>query len=501
MNSTPNAFQSEAEGPVAAAAVRRRMHAPATRALTGSIIVGWIVQLGFGWSDEAPNLTLAIQLGANFSFLVQEGQLDRLVTANWLHGYWFHLILNAVGLWVLGRAVEQLLGARRVFIVFVIASLGGATASAWAHAHMPSMGASTGIAGLFGALGVILFGLRSRLPRQAARLRRSWLFVLGLQIILETWMETPLSPLPGVQIDHAGHLGGFAAGGVTCAALLLAGGLATRAGGGSGSRFRWIVPTLLGAMITASFFLAGFRVLSGDTSAFHHAIDAAVDKRFPPSVQNLYAWEIAISPNADRPLLSRGVELSKESLRRFEEEVAIVGTDENRRAWWAEWAANADTQATLLFRLGHVDEAIRVERQALGVPVELPSQLRASIHSQLARFYSARIRSSGALIETAVPSPTFASETGKLIYQSAPLTGPLELFVVAERTTGHTAGLIHIQLGPGERLPHTTVVPALPAELIFTVALASAGSPQPWPQKAGVEWAPLDRTVAAYPHP
>jgi membrane associated rhomboid family serine protease len=76
------------------------------------------------------------------------------VTYLFLHGSWSHLLLNAVGLWVMGNAIEALFGSRRFWTVFLVSGVVGGVG--WALAQgldsgMPCVGASAGVLGFVGA--------------------------------------------------------------------------------------------------------------------------------------------------------------------------------------------------------------------------------------------------------------------------------------------------------------------------------------------------------------
>lgn len=76
------------------------------------------------------------------------------VTYMFLHGSWTHLLLNAIGLLVMGNAVEALLGIRRFWTVFLLSGVVGGIGWALAQglgSNVPCVGASAGVLGLVGA--------------------------------------------------------------------------------------------------------------------------------------------------------------------------------------------------------------------------------------------------------------------------------------------------------------------------------------------------------------
>jgi membrane associated rhomboid family serine protease len=142
---------------------------------------------------------------------VVAGQWWRLLTANWVHLGLPHLLLNMLGLYVLGRQAETMWGRWRFLAMYLV--------SAWAGVCIALMyqppgggvaGASGAVCGLLGAEVIWLLANRKCLP---ATLRRRASGALVTNVIL----LVVISLVPGV--SGAGHLGGALAG-ATVAVLL-----------------------------------------------------------------------------------------------------------------------------------------------------------------------------------------------------------------------------------------------------------------------------------------
>ncbi len=142
-----------------------------------------------------------------------------LLTYNFLHGSWLHLLGNMLYLWIFGDNVEDAMGRGR-FIVFYF--LSGALA-ALVHivtqtgSDVPLVGASGAIAGVLGAylllypgariLSVVFFGWFIRLMELPAVLVLSLWFLL--QVVEGLWSLAA----PGVvTVAFWAHVGGFIAG-------------------------------------------------------------------------------------------------------------------------------------------------------------------------------------------------------------------------------------------------------------------------------------------------
>lgn len=139
-----------------------------------------------------------------------------LVTVNFLHGGWFHLIINTVTLIAFGAGIEKLLGAKDMLIIFFASSaLALLTHLAVSPSSIePVIGASGGISGLFGAILIVL--------RHAGKLNGSnqnLLPMIVLWIVLTIGFGMMGAP-DGSSIAWVAHIGGFL-GGLGIAALML----------------------------------------------------------------------------------------------------------------------------------------------------------------------------------------------------------------------------------------------------------------------------------------
>jgi membrane associated rhomboid family serine protease len=185
-------------GARASTPVRRR--APLT---VGLIAANCAVAAAVYFLDLSKDELGLARAGALFRPAVLAGEWWRLGTAMFLHAGIFHLAANMYGLYLLGRATEELLGWHRVVIVYALSGLGGGLASLWADKGL-SVGASGAIMGLLSSLTVIVFARRAQFHPVARRMLLGNLLFLGaLQVFLG--IELPM-------IDSAAHAGGFVAG-------------------------------------------------------------------------------------------------------------------------------------------------------------------------------------------------------------------------------------------------------------------------------------------------
>lgn len=174
---------------------------PVTWTLLGMCGVMFLLENAVG---AITNPRALVRLGANVPALVHAGQWWRLVTAGFLHANLIHIALNGMALLSVGALLEKLVGHTRVVVFALVAIVSGNLASTLFGGGAMSIGASSCVFGLLGALLAIQLGKRTSLPPQLVVSRRQWMYLLGV--------NAAISLLPG--IDLSAHAGGFAGGAV-----------------------------------------------------------------------------------------------------------------------------------------------------------------------------------------------------------------------------------------------------------------------------------------------
>lgn len=169
-----------------------------TYSLIGITVGVFLVQLARGID------VLAIDFGMWPAGIVAYGEWWRLFTSAFLHGSFLHIAFNMLVLFMLGPALERILGHGRYLLLYLIAALGGSVASfVLSDPRTVSVGASGAIFGLMGAL--IVAG---------RRLRHDVTQVIGLLAV-----NVVIGFIaPGV--DWRAHLGGLAVGAAVAAVLV-----------------------------------------------------------------------------------------------------------------------------------------------------------------------------------------------------------------------------------------------------------------------------------------
>jgi len=175
-------------------------------------ILGFVPRRFFGW-EQAGGATLD-----PWRFLP-------LLTANFLHGGWLHILGNMWFLVVFGDNVEDRLGHVRFLIFYVLAGAASMLIQGVVlpGSNVPAIGASGAIAGVLGAYLVLYPGARVR--------TLVFLFIVDLPavVFLGVWFLTQLmngtaSLSPGAAAAAAGvawwaHVGGFVVGMGLCVLL------------------------------------------------------------------------------------------------------------------------------------------------------------------------------------------------------------------------------------------------------------------------------------------
>ncbi|MCL7944088.1 rhomboid family intramembrane serine protease [Marinobacter sp. ATCH36] len=146
--------------------------------------------------------TMAERVQALSSTLAS-GQVWRLITPDFLHFSWTHIIFNSVMLWFLGSQIEWFDGRTRLLVLFVGTSL-------------LSNGLQYIVSGpLFGGLSGVVYGILGYCWLSQRRVPR-FQFPPALVTFAVVWMVIGFTPIPEMlglgRMANEAHLGGFVAG-------------------------------------------------------------------------------------------------------------------------------------------------------------------------------------------------------------------------------------------------------------------------------------------------
>ncbi len=128
----------------------------------------------------------------------------RLFTVLLVHGSFWHMGLNMLALYRIGRSLEPLLGRWRFLALYLISGLGGSVAVALLAPGTWVVGASGAIFGLFGALLVIGRHIGANVTGIA--------IIIGINFALPFIFGIIGGSLAAIAISWQAHLGGFIVG-------------------------------------------------------------------------------------------------------------------------------------------------------------------------------------------------------------------------------------------------------------------------------------------------
>lgn len=190
--------------------VRQALASPAVPWFT-AVLVGIELRI-FAWTQYTPVQGHLWDSFTKYTPSIIEGdEYWRLVTYGLLHGDLAHITMNMLFIAYIGIALEGVLGAVTLGVLFVSSVFWGGVLSALLMPGSPSVGASAGDFGLLAAAAV--FGLRySDLLPARARPRFGAAMLVYLLYLLA-------SGLTAERVDNWGHIGGLLAGGAQMAFL------------------------------------------------------------------------------------------------------------------------------------------------------------------------------------------------------------------------------------------------------------------------------------------
>ncbi len=419
---------------VRAEAIRGRP-AWATRAIAALVSAAFALQYIWPRIDHEPaDGFAALDLGGNAYALVVAGEWWRLVTVNLLHGSPQHFFNNLVFLLIFGTLLERIAGP--VFLLNVVLATGivAGAASAFLSTHLGpylyAVGLSGALFGVVGALAALQVRRWREIPAGFRLSRRSWVVLLGLNLIVA---------LSTAQVDSAAHGGGLCAGFVLGWTMTLG--------------RRDDLPVTLASLgqpgVASRIALAGLAIvwLGGIAEQAVHAAspserlqdrvilvrDQLVQPRANALVLNSLAYSIAMRPDAMPDQLRDARRLAAIALAQVSSSKYLVRYR----------TAVGDTLAVLDDRLGETDRALRLEATLLPRAYPLVAE-------HLARMLEKRVAQWGpVVIGGAVAAPTLRLDAGTLHFvavQPVPKGG----YVIALlRRNGGVEGMINMYIPPG----------------------------------------------------
>jgi membrane associated rhomboid family serine protease len=151
-------------------------------------------------------------------------ELLTLITSQFIHGGWAHILGNMAFLWIFGDDIEDTLGSILYVVFYLVCGIVAGLAQVFVLSRftdsldVPSIGASGAIAGVLGAY-LILYPTRrvtvltAAGQRGLAPMQVPALIMIGLWFVEQLFAGVAaLSPTAASGIGYWAHIGGFVAG-------------------------------------------------------------------------------------------------------------------------------------------------------------------------------------------------------------------------------------------------------------------------------------------------
>ena len=175
---------------------------PATAILILLNSLVFFIMVAYGINMLSPSPKELLELGGNRRSEVLNGEVWRLLSAVFIHGGIFHLLMNMVGLGISGSFLEKTIGSMKLIGCFLLCGFCASMVSLYWHENTVIVGASGAIFGIFGL--ILSFNVFKIFPADMRFL--SWLLIglyAGTSLVFGFISNG---------IDNAAHIGGIASG-------------------------------------------------------------------------------------------------------------------------------------------------------------------------------------------------------------------------------------------------------------------------------------------------
>ena len=173
---------------------------PVTMILISINVIIFIITAILSKSIIDINTIVLVECGAKVNYLINKGQIFRLLTAAFLHGGIMHILFNMYSLYIVGTVVEKIYGWKKYISIYILSALTSSILSYMLAPMTISVGASGAIFGILGAF--LYFAIKER-----KHLQRGTLGNIIAVIVLNLYIG-----FTSTSIDNLGHIGGFLGG-------------------------------------------------------------------------------------------------------------------------------------------------------------------------------------------------------------------------------------------------------------------------------------------------
>ncbi len=153
--------------------------------------------------------------------LLKQGHVYQLLTFQFLHGDLFHIIINCLMIWMIGKPIEAALGKRRLLSLYLLSGIAGGLIQcglAWTNINPTGgvVGASAGVFGLIAAFAVLQWNREMTILLMfiiPVRIRAKYLLIaLAVIGFLGVLTQRQVVESKGALVAHGAHLGGLLGG-------------------------------------------------------------------------------------------------------------------------------------------------------------------------------------------------------------------------------------------------------------------------------------------------
>ena len=161
----------------------------------------WLLQVYFYGANAGSGENL-LAAGGLFGpwITAHPEQIWRLFSAMFLHISWMHWLMNMVTLFLVGRIIEEELGSFRFALIYILSGIFANAMTFFISFSSLSVGASTAIFGMFGAIATLGFYTNSPRLREVSK----GFIVLIILVLISNIFQS--------RVNIIGHFGGVIGG-------------------------------------------------------------------------------------------------------------------------------------------------------------------------------------------------------------------------------------------------------------------------------------------------
>ncbi|MDC0219169.1 rhomboid family intramembrane serine protease [Verrucomicrobia bacterium] len=158
---------------------------------------------------------------ALYPALLKEGHVYQLLTFQFLHGDLFHIIINCLMIWMMGKPIEEALGKRRLLFLYLLSGVVGGLVQcglAWSDINPTGgvVGASAGVFGLIASFALLQWNREMTILLMfiiPIRIRAKYLLIaLAVIGLLGVLTQRQVIESSAALVAHGAHLGGLLGG-------------------------------------------------------------------------------------------------------------------------------------------------------------------------------------------------------------------------------------------------------------------------------------------------